>query len=122
WRIPPEGTPWSIEATKLWGAGVDDAEIVRQIGVVPKPLQKPDPPIFQPFASSENTIRWCAREGVTAILPPMHLALQTRLYDVHQEEATAHGRSLRHGEGLGVLRDVIVADTDAEALELWTHW
>src|SRR5438105_3323725 len=121
WRIPPDGTPWSIEATKLWGAGVDNDEIVRQIGVVPKPLQKPHPPIFQPFASSENTIRWCAREGVTAILPPMHLALQNRLYEVYREEAAIAGRDLAAGEGLGLLRDVIVADTDAEAMELWTH-
>jgi alkanesulfonate monooxygenase SsuD/methylene tetrahydromethanopterin reductase-like flavin-dependent oxidoreductase (luciferase family) len=121
WNVPPEGTPWAIDATKLWGAGVDEYGIVRQVGVVPKPLQKPHPPIFQPFASSENTIRWCAREGVTAILPPMYLALQNRLYDVYREEAEAHGRTLRPGEGLGVLRDVIVADTDAEALELWSH-
>ncbi len=121
WTIPPDGTPWEIEATKLWGGGVDDAGIVRQIGVVPKPLQKPHPPIFQPFASSENSIRWCAREGVTAILPPMYLGLQNHLYEVYREEAAAHGRSLALGEGLGVLRDVIVADTDAEALELWAH-
>lgn len=121
WNIPPAGTPWEIEATKLWGAGVDEAGIVQQIGVVPKPLQKPHPPIFQPFASSENTIRWCAREGVTAILPPMYLGLQNRLYDVYREEAAEHGRTLRRGEGLGVLRDVVVADTDAEALELWTR-
>jgi alkanesulfonate monooxygenase SsuD/methylene tetrahydromethanopterin reductase-like flavin-dependent oxidoreductase (luciferase family) len=121
WTIPPDGTPWDIEATRLWGAGVDDAGIVRQIGVVPKPLQKPHPPIFQPFASSENSIRWCAREGVTAILPPMYLGLQNHLYEVYREEAAAHGRTLAPGEGLGVLRDVIVADTDAEALELWAH-
>ena len=89
--------------------------------VQPKPLQKPHPPIFQPFASSENTIRWCAREGVTAILPPMYLRLQNRLYDVYREEAAAQGRMLAPGEGLGLLRDVIVADTDAEALELWGH-
>ena len=89
--------------------------------IVPKPLQKPHPPIFQPFASSENTIRWCAREGVTAILPPMHLALQNRLYEVYAEEAAAHGRTLAPGEGLGVLRDVIVADTDEEAMEAWAH-
>jgi len=118
WRIPPEGTPWNIEATRMWGAGVEDG-VVRAIGVVPKPLQKPHPPIYQPFASSENTIRWCAREGVTAVLPPMHLALQNRLYDVYREEARAHGRDLAPGEGLGVLRDVIVADTDEEALALW---
>jgi len=120
WTIPPEGTPWEIKATKLWGTGVEDG-IVRQIGVVPKPLQKPHPPIFQPFASSENSIRWCAREGVTAILPPMYLGLQNHLYEVYREEAAADGRTLAPGEGLGVLRDVIVADTDAEALELWAH-
>ncbi len=120
WTIPPEGTPWEIEATKLWGTGVEDG-IVRQIGVVPKPLQKPHPPIFQPFASSETSIRWCAREGVTAILPPMYLGLQNHLYEVYREEAATHGRTLALGEGLGVLRDVIVADTDAEALELWAH-
>jgi len=58
---------------------------------------------------------------VTAILPPMHLALQNRLYDVYREEAAISGRELAAGEGLGLLRDVIVADTDAEAMELWTH-
>jgi alkanesulfonate monooxygenase SsuD/methylene tetrahydromethanopterin reductase-like flavin-dependent oxidoreductase (luciferase family) len=121
WQIPPEGTPWTIEATRAWGAGVDDAGIVRQVGVVPKPLQKPHPPIFQPFASSENTIRWCAREGVTAILPPMHLAMQNRLFEVYREEAAACGRALEPGEGLGVLRDVVVADTDAEAVEMWSR-
>jgi alkanesulfonate monooxygenase SsuD/methylene tetrahydromethanopterin reductase-like flavin-dependent oxidoreductase (luciferase family) len=119
WQIPPTGTPWSLDATKQWGAGVDEQEVVRQIGVVPKPLQKPHPPLFQPFASSENTIRWCAREGVTAILPPMYLALQNRLYEVYREAAAKAGRSLAPGEGLGVLRDVIVADTDEEAMELW---
>ena len=119
WQIPPESTPWPIEATKLWGDGVDEDGIVRQIGVVPKPLQKPHPPIFQPFASSENTIRWCAREEVTAILPPMYLGLQNQLYDVYRDEAAQAGRDLAPGEGLGLLRDVVVADTDQEAQELW---
>jgi alkanesulfonate monooxygenase SsuD/methylene tetrahydromethanopterin reductase-like flavin-dependent oxidoreductase (luciferase family) len=119
WRIPPEGTPWPLEATRRWGAGVDEEGFVRRIGVVPKPYQKPHPPIFQPFASSETTIRWCAREGITAILPPMHLQLQNHLYQVYREEAYHHGRRLAEGEGLGVLRDLVVADTDEEALQLW---
>jgi alkanesulfonate monooxygenase SsuD/methylene tetrahydromethanopterin reductase-like flavin-dependent oxidoreductase (luciferase family) len=119
WQVPPQGTPWPLEATKLWGAGVGDDGIVRQIGVVPKPLQKPHPPIFQPFASSENTIRWCAREQVTAILPPVYLGLQNQLYDVYREEAELSGRTLAPGEGLGVLRDVVVAGTDEEAQEMW---
>src|SRR6478735_4281627 len=69
WRVPVEGTPWDLEATELFGAGVEDG-VVRRIGVVPKPLQKPHPPIFQPFSSSERSIRWCAEQGVTPILPP----------------------------------------------------
>lgn len=121
WRIPPEEIPWPMDATRQWGAGLDERDVVRQVGVVPKPLQKPHPPLFQPFASSESTIRWCARENVTAILPPMYLALQNRLYEVYQEEAAARGRELEPGEGLGVLRDVVVADTDEEALEMWAH-
>jgi len=118
WQIPPEGTPWDLEATKLWGAGVEN-NIVRQIGVVPKPLQKPHPPLFQPFASSENTIRWCAREHVTAILPPMYLGMQNKMYEVYKDESDQIGRALKPGEGLGVLRDLVVADTDEEAMELW---
>jgi alkanesulfonate monooxygenase SsuD/methylene tetrahydromethanopterin reductase-like flavin-dependent oxidoreductase (luciferase family) len=122
WQIPPSGTPWNLEATRSWGAGIDPvSKTVQQIGVVPKPLQRPHPPLFQPFASSERSIRWCAREGVTAVLPPMHIALQNRLFEVYREEAAAAGRDLQPGEGLGVLRDVIVADTDEEALALWRN-
>jgi alkanesulfonate monooxygenase SsuD/methylene tetrahydromethanopterin reductase-like flavin-dependent oxidoreductase (luciferase family) len=119
WRIPVEGTPWDIEATRRYGAGVSEDNIVQALGVVPKPLQKPHPPIFQPFASSENTIRWCAREEVTAILPAMRVSLQNQLYDVYQEEAAASGRQLGRGQGLGVLRDLIICDTDEEAVHLW---
>src|SRR6266550_5727350 len=82
WRIPPGATPWDLESTRRYGAGVVDG-VVRAVGVVPKPLQQPHPPLFQPFASSERSIRWCAEEGVTAILPPLHPRTAvhlTRLY------------------------------------------
>ncbi|TMA98582.1 MAG: LLM class flavin-dependent oxidoreductase, partial [Deltaproteobacteria bacterium] len=113
WRIPPGATPWDLESTRRYGAGVVDG-VVRAVGVVPKPLQKPHPPLFQPFASSERSIRWCAEEGVTAILPPLHPSLEDRLVRLYAEVS---GRPL--GEGVGVLRDVIVAPTDDEALALW---
>lgn len=93
--------------------------MLRSIGVVPKPLQKPHPPIFQPFASSEATSRWCAREGITAVIPAMHPENQRVLYEAYYDEAASAGRALELGEGLGALRDVIVADTDEEAMELW---
>ena len=113
WRIPPGDTPWTLDATLSWGAGVENG-VLKEVGVVPKPVQKPHPPIFQPFASSERSIRWCAREGVTAILPPMHPSYEANLFDVYAEVS---GRP--RGAGMGLLRDVIIADTDAEAIALW---
>ena len=51
-----------LDTTAQWGKGVQDG-ILTAVGVVPKPLQKPHPPLFQPFASSEHTVRWCARRA-----------------------------------------------------------
>ena len=113
WRIPPGPTPWTLEATARYGAGVEDG-VVRAIGVVPKPLQRPHPPLFQPFASSEASIRFCAREGVTAVLPPLHPVRERALFELY---ADVSGRP--PGEGVACLRDVIVADSDEEALALW---
>lgn len=113
WKIPAGETPWTLDTTEKWGKGVENG-ILKAVGVVPKPLQKPYPPVFLPFASSEGSIRWAAREGVTAILPPLHTVYEAPLYDLY---ASVSGRP--RGDGTGLLRDVIVADTDEEALALW---
>jgi alkanesulfonate monooxygenase SsuD/methylene tetrahydromethanopterin reductase-like flavin-dependent oxidoreductase (luciferase family) len=113
WKIPPRPIPWALDTTTKWGAGVEDG-IVKAVGVVPKPLQKPHPPLFQPFASSESSIRWCAEEGVTAILPAMHASHEDRLLDLY---AAVSGKP--RGAGTGMLRDVIICDTDEEARRLW---
>ena len=113
WRIPPGPTPWTLDTTAKWGKGVEDG-VLKAVGVVPKPLQKPHPPIFQPFASSERSIRWCARNGVTAILPPMHETHEKNLFEVYAAES---GRPL--GNGVGMLRDIIIADTDEKARAMW---
>jgi alkanesulfonate monooxygenase SsuD/methylene tetrahydromethanopterin reductase-like flavin-dependent oxidoreductase (luciferase family) len=104
---------WTQEITAKYGKGVENG-ILKSVGVVPKPLQKPHPPLFLPFASSENSIRWAAKEGVTAILPAMLPVYENHLYDVYAEVS---GRPRGHGTGL--LRDVIIADTDEEAMALW---
>jgi len=113
WKIPAGKTPWPLETTAKWGKGVADG-VLTAVGVVPKPLQKPYPPLFLPFATSPNTVRWAAQEGVTAILPPMHGSYESPLYDLYAEVS---GRP--RGQGTGLLRDVIIADSDAEALAWW---
>ncbi|MEM8976804.1 MAG: LLM class flavin-dependent oxidoreductase [Pseudomonadota bacterium] len=115
WKIPPAEVPWDLETTDKWGKGTENG-ILKEVGVVPKPLQNPHPPVFQPFASSERSIKWCAANDVTAILPPMHEKLERNLFDVYAE---ASGRPV--GDGVAMLRDVIIADTDEEARELWAN-
>ena len=100
WKIPAGDTPWPLETTAKWGKGVENG-ILKAVGVVPKPLQKPHPPIFQPFASSENSIRWCAKNGVTAILPPMHEMLRAQPVrglrrGLGQQARRRHGHAARH--------------------------
>ena len=113
WKVPAGETPWTLDTTEKYGKGVENG-MLRSVGVVPKPLQKPHPDIFLPFASSENSIRWAAKEGVTAILPAMLPVYEDHLYDVYTEVS---GKPRTHGTGL--LRDVIIADTDEEAMALW---
>ncbi|HLW69464.1 MAG TPA: LLM class flavin-dependent oxidoreductase [Candidatus Binataceae bacterium] len=113
WRVPPGETPWAIAATDKWGRGVENG-IVKAVSVVPKPVQKPHPPVFQPFASSERSIRWCAAENVTAVLPPLFPEYERQLCEIYAE---ASGTPL--GAGMGVLRDIVIADTDEEAKALW---
>jgi alkanesulfonate monooxygenase SsuD/methylene tetrahydromethanopterin reductase-like flavin-dependent oxidoreductase (luciferase family) len=115
WKVPPGETPWPLETTAKYGKGVENG-ILKSVGVVPKPLQKPHPPLFLPFASSESSIRWAAKEGVTAILPAMLPVYEEKLYDVYAEVS---GRP--RGNGTGLLRDVIIADTDEEAMALWRN-
>ena len=73
WKVPAGATPWDLDTTNKYGKGVENG-MLKAVGVVPKPLQKPYPPVFLPFASSPGSIRWAATEGVPAILPPMHEA------------------------------------------------
>ena len=112
WKIPPGETPWDLETTNLYGAGVNNG-ILKEVAVLPKPVQKPYPQLFQPFASSERSVRWCAEEGVVAVLPPIHPKLENYLLEVY---ADASGKP--KGEGIAVLRNLIIANSDEEALAL----
>ena len=61
WTIPPRGDiPWAAADRPRVGRGVDAGHIT-EIGIAPRCFQKPHPPLFQPFASSERTIRFLRR-------------------------------------------------------------
>ena len=116
--VPAEGHPWAAHAaTRVLGApGEVDAEgWLRKISVVPKPYQKPHPPLLQALTTNEETIRWAAREGVAPMvfLPFPDLAIQGA--EFYRDEAAKFGRDLRKGEGVGIARILSIGKTHDEA-------
>ena len=79
---------------------------IQKINVIPKPYQKPHPPLFQAFSISEETVRWCAREGITPTILISQPPLLRKLVEAYQEEGRKAGRTLKLGENIGVLRAV----------------
>lgn len=116
-----EGTPWLAHKwTREYGAPgeVDDNGRVQMIDVVPKPYQKPHPPLFQAFSVSEETMYWCARESVIPTVFVSQPEIARRMAEVYREEARRCGRSLALGQELGVIRAVYPAATRQHAQAL----
>lgn len=112
------GTPWpAAEWTARYGTPgeIGPSGNIEKINIVPKPFQRPHPPLFQAFSQSESTIRWCAREGVIPTLLTSELEAVRNFAEIMVEEAAAHGRSLALGQDLGVFRGVYMGRDRDEA-------
>ncbi|MEQ8496636.1 MAG: LLM class flavin-dependent oxidoreductase [Gammaproteobacteria bacterium] len=132
WQLPPDGITWDHPATRDMAPGMVDADgRLAQVGIAPLTLQEPSSiEVFIPFTMSAATIEWAATESITPVIfTPIeeHAAASVDLY---QRAAQAAGRELARGEGLGHFREIVVADTDAEAEAImarglgyvWTRW
>ncbi|MBL6752206.1 MAG: LLM class flavin-dependent oxidoreductase [Nevskia sp.] len=102
-----EGTPWPPHSwTREFGdpGELDENGRIRAISVVPKPYQKPHPPLFQAFSVSESTIRWTAKEGIIPMILNGRWDVMSHLTGVYQQVAAENGRNLARGQSVGVLR------------------
>ena len=118
WQIPPANTFWAAhEVTRQSTQGVDDKGFIKEIGTVPEPYQKPHPPLFQPFSFSESSVKWAAsttssRSRLSAI--PKYAPGSSRL----ARTAARRWARIRFGQGIGLAREMVVADTDEEAFAM----
>ena len=115
---PQEGTPWPAhEWTREYGfpGEVDEQGRIQKINVVPKPYQRPHPPLFQAFSLTEETVRWCAREGIrpTIILPAPETV--RKLSDAYIDEGRKVGLTYTVGQNIGVLRSVYLGESEEQA-------
>ena len=106
WRIPPGETPWPIEATVKWGRGVENG-IVKAVSVVPKPVQKPHPPILIGGAG-DRVLRIVAEHADIWNYPGPPSAEFRRKDQVLAEHCAAIGRD--PGEILRSMQTVVRCD------------
>lgn len=132
WQIPPPGIEWNHPASLHMAPGMVGTDgMLKKIGIAPQTLQDPSAiEIFTPFTMSADTIKWAASEGVKPVIfTPIEETIKGCL-DLHHDAAQAAGRDLEWGRGVGHFRDIVIADTDEEALEImssgmgyiWNRW
>src|SRR2546427_5815637 len=65
WTIPPADfvNPHVHPVYTKYGRGVDENMRIREIGIAPKPLQRPHPPLYGGFTHSLRTALFWARYG-----------------------------------------------------------
>ncbi|MGH7839804.1 MAG: LLM class flavin-dependent oxidoreductase [Candidatus Binataceae bacterium] len=116
--FPVEGFEWlPHEATARYGAPgeLDERGWLRKISPVPKPYQKPHPQLFMALTTSEETIRWSAREQVVPLifLPFPEMALKGAQF--YTDEAAKAGHPLKLGENIGMARLIYLGETREQA-------
>jgi alkanesulfonate monooxygenase SsuD/methylene tetrahydromethanopterin reductase-like flavin-dependent oxidoreductase (luciferase family) len=112
--FPAPGVRWNHPLSPASPEFTSDGEITK-MAVVPRSLQRPHPPLWQ-VIDSPRSIQSAAEQGIQGLfwLPPIS-ALKERFELYRSAASQASGREHVLGEGIGLVRDVYVADTMEKA-------
>ncbi|WP_339673553.1 LLM class flavin-dependent oxidoreductase [Dasania marina] len=89
-----------------------------KIGLVPRPLQQPHPPLWQ-VVDGLNSIELAGLKGMNTIMwIPTVAALKERFQVFQKARSEFKGHQVPLGEGISLVRDMFVADSMDEAREL----
>jgi alkanesulfonate monooxygenase SsuD/methylene tetrahydromethanopterin reductase-like flavin-dependent oxidoreductase (luciferase family) len=130
WQIPTPDLNFGHAAVKEYGKGQNEDGIITEVGIAPKPFQRPHPPVFMPFSFSADSFRFAAREGMVPVALSTCDDTLADLFRAYQEEAAAAGYNYAKGENLAVFRDVLVLENREEAYHhaargcgfVWDKW
>ena len=94
-----------------------NTNILKKISIVPRPIQKPHPPLWQ-VVDSPSSIEWAAKNGINTIMwIPTVKSLKKRFEIYKNARSAAENRNVEMGEGICLVRDMFIADTMEEAKE-----
>lgn len=130
WQIPTPMIKWSGAAvTREVGKGLDDNNRLIEVGIAPRCYNNRVPTFFEPFAISTRQGEEAAARGSVPIIVTTDPKLIQDYLRLAQQGWDRFGRTTRLGEGVGLIRYVLVADTDEDAYGLaadyvfeWLYW
>jgi len=94
-----------------------ETNVIKKISVVPKPYQKPYPPIWQ-VVDGLRSIELAAKDGINIIMwIPTVKALKIKFEAYKNAKSETLQKNVPLGEGIGLVRDMFVADSMEEARE-----
>ncbi|HZF15290.1 MAG TPA: LLM class flavin-dependent oxidoreductase [Steroidobacteraceae bacterium] len=96
----------------------------RNVGIVMRPLQRPHPPLWYGIANPDSTV-WAAAHDVN-VVSLMPLAGAAKCLSRYREEWAKLGKAESALPAVGLMRHVVVAETDSDAERIarsaFRHW
>lgn len=114
-------TGWGAPAyTRQFGTPgeIDDDDVIRKIGVCPRPYQEPHPPIWVPVTGGMPSLLNCAKHGWLPWIWESDPAKFLHMCQEYARVARDHGHELALGENCGAVRAITIGDTWDEAFQL----
>jgi len=91
---------------------------LKKISVIPKPLQKPHPPLSQ-VVDSPGSIEWAAKNGIKTIMWIPTIKTLKKRFDIYKNaRSETEKKDVLLGEDITLVRDMFVADTMEDAKKL----
>jgi alkanesulfonate monooxygenase SsuD/methylene tetrahydromethanopterin reductase-like flavin-dependent oxidoreductase (luciferase family) len=131
WDLPPMDlhNPHPHDVYRRLGQGMDDNLRIREVGIAPRPLQRPHPPLYGGFSASMRTARFWARYRGKPIVMSSNLDFLKALWAAYRDEAATYGYQPEPGDEAAWGGLMICAKTDNEAAALaadmkwfWQDW
>lgn len=120
WKVPVD-VEWPFRPTADWGPqALGPGGVLREVGIVPRPLQQPHPPVYSPFSNSMETVRFWAREGgkmVSFVAKEKEEFIPITL-DSYVKEAERVGRQTSWGDALAIGGHLVLGRNEAESRDI----
>jgi alkanesulfonate monooxygenase SsuD/methylene tetrahydromethanopterin reductase-like flavin-dependent oxidoreductase (luciferase family) len=112
WQIPAPRLKWTgAKVTRESGKGVDADGQLREVGIAPRYYNNRTPTFFEPFAISTQQGEEAAARGSVPIIISIDPPIVQKYLRMIQEGWARGGRTTQPGEGAGIIRYVLVADS-----------